>query len=69
MGHHRGDIIPTNGDIIPTNGEKVAVKSADDERRILSVAQDILFCTRLGHVKPLKHMTLPMAVYHLTRSY
>lgn len=55
-------------DDIPTNGEKVPVKSADDQRRILSIAQDILFCTRRGRVKPPKHVALPMAVYHLTRS-
>ena len=60
--------IITGDEDIPPKGETVTVKSANDHRRILSIAQDILFCTRRGRVKPPKHVALPMAIYHLTRS-
>ena len=60
--------IITGDEDIPPKGETVRVKSADDHRRILSITQDILFCTRRGRVKPPKHVALPMAIYHLTRS-
>ena len=60
--------IITGDEDIPPKGEKVTVKSADDHRRILSIAQDILCCTRRGRVKSSKHVALPKAIYHLTRS-
>ena len=38
------------------------------KRRVLSIAQDILYCSRGGLLKTPKHVLLPMAVHHLTRS-
>ena len=36
--------------------------------KILAIAQDVLYLARLGRVKTPKHVLLPVAVYHLTRS-
>ena len=57
------------GQPIPqVGGDRVSVHSADTKRKILAIAQDILYSTRRGHLKTPKHVLLPIAVHHLTRS-
>ena len=41
---------------------------ADVHRRVMSIAQDIIFLATRGHVKQAKHICLSMAVCHLTGS-
>ena len=53
---------------IANDGRKVKVANEEEHRRILLIAQDILYCTRKGHLKPPKHVVLGMVVHHLTRS-
>ena len=40
----------------------------EDDRQILSIAQDIIHCNTKGRVKLPKHMSLAMCVHHLTSS-
>ena len=40
----------------------------EDERQILSIAQDIIYCNTKGRVKLAKHTSLAMCVHHLTSS-
>ena len=40
----------------------------EDERQILSIAQDIIHCNSKGRVKLPKHTSLAMCVHHLTSS-
>ena len=44
------------------------VENVDTKRQILSIAQDVLYCSRGGLVKTPKHVLLSVAVHHLTRS-
>ena len=46
----------------------LTVTSPYHKRRILSVAQDIIFCATNGRVKPPKYLSLPVTVHHLTGS-
>ena len=39
-----------------------------DERRVLSIAQDIIHCASNARVKVPKHVSLAMTVHHLTTS-
>ena len=40
----------------------------EDERQILSIAQDIIHCNTKGRVKLPKHTSLAISVHHLTSS-
>ncbi len=50
-----------SGDI-PHEGRRIKVDDAAIKRQVLSIAQDILYCARRGHVKTPKHVLLPLAV-------
>lgn len=52
----------------PVASSPVSIQDVSDRKRVLSVCQDIVFCARKGRIKQPKHVALPMAVYHLTRS-
>ena len=64
-----GGIVSGDGSIgaIPSSG-RVSVADPSTRRRILSIAQDIFYCTRNERIKTPKHVLLPLAVHHLTRS-
>ena len=47
---------------------RVVIKAIKTKQLILSIAQDILPCARHGQVKTPKHVLLPLAVEHYTRS-
>ncbi len=54
-----------------TNLEDIATescKNASDERKIIMLAQDILHCSSHGKIKTPKHVSLGVAVRHLTGS-
>ena len=64
-----GDVeSPETSPTITPGSVRVNVKNIDTKRQILSIAQDVLYCSRGGHVKTPKHVLLSVAVHHLTRS-
>ena len=52
------------------SGDRVEALPMREHRHVLSIAQDIIYCTTGGYVKTPKHVALelPMAVRHLTGS-
>ena len=50
------------------SGQKVEPSTPAMHRVVLSIAQDIIYRTTSGRVKPPKHVCLPMAIRHLTGS-
>ena len=48
--------------------EKVKGVSTAIRRRILSIGQDLVYCTSRGKVKTPKHVALPLALKHITGS-
>ena len=55
-------------DISEDLNRQVCVKNGRVHLRVLSIAQDVLFCTREDCIKTPKHVLLPVAVQHLTRN-
>ena len=53
---------------IPTEGKFAEVASDKDHCRILSISQDILYCSTKGHMKMPRRVSLEMVVHHLTCS-
>ena len=53
---------------VPTEGKFVEMASDKDHRQILSISWDILYCSTTGLMKTPKHISLAMAVHHLTCS-
>lgn len=51
----------------PSNALKQST-AIEDERQILSIAQDIIHCNSKGRVKLPKHTSLAICVHHLTTS-
>ena len=52
---------------IPDDGRHVCLKNENTCHRVLSIAQDILYCARQGWIKT-PNVLLPIAVQHLTRN-
>ena len=48
--------------------QPVTVPEMVTQRHVISVAQDIIHCTRKGQIRTPKHFALPLTVKHLTRS-
>jgi hypothetical protein len=53
--------------LVDIDTEKISVRS-DVQRRILSIGQDLLYCTSNGRVKTPKHVSLGMAVQNISGS-
>ena len=53
---------------VPADGTKVLVHNVTTRQQVLSMAQDLLYCTRGGRVKTPKHVLLPLTVQHLTKN-
>ena len=47
---------------------RIKVPSATAHRAVLSIANDVIYRTTFGRIKSEKHISLPMAVRHLTGS-
>ena len=61
-------MVGDNGVEAPSLAQKVTSNQHADHRRVLSIAQDVIFCTTKGQVKPPKHVALPVALKHITGS-
>ena len=55
---------------VPGDGSyrKVLVRNVTTRQQVLSMAQDLLYCTCGDRVKTPKHVLLPLTVQHLTKS-
>ena len=53
---------------IPADGRKVLVCNVITCQQVLSVALDMLYCTRGGRVKTPTHVLLPITVQHLIKN-
>ena len=56
-------------DAAPCLNKRVELSSDNStHQRVLSLSQDIIYCTTKGRIKPPKHIALPVALKHLTGS-
>ena len=55
-------------DAAPCLNKRVELDNSSTHQRVLSLSQDIIYCTTKGRIKPPKHIALPVALKHLTGS-
>ena len=56
------------GDFSAADSKYISLQSDQQNQRILSIGQDVVYCVSNGQVKPSKHLALPIMVQHVTGS-